>query len=1204
MSCSMIVRVMAAAMTLYGILGAAPVVHPAGAEFDVRFTEILGTGDAVPGFGRIGSFGFGLLGLADDGSILVAVASSDGRTGLYWVNTTVRPVWVSGEAGAPMLRAWSARGSRSGYVVARVDEPSSTSFVIFQPSHSAETVNLQTDADGNTVCGLHPPSINAAGEVAVQADVAPTGHKCFEDAEGPYFTAIYLVSGGVRHRVVDNFSAADEERFDFIDLVGVDGAGRAVFRGGRAGAARGIFAAVPGTIEGLVVAGAPDDTGKPIGDPYVVAVGAVGELAFLAHDGRAEVLYRATEGKVVRVAAKGAVGPEGSVIDAFPGVLSFNELGDIAAPAYLKTRAADGTWRGRDAIVVYPTNGEPRVLFESGPNSRFGAQFAGPDYNVQINNHGAVAFPVYARGGAASYLALRWEHDTLVRLLSTGDSTPDGAIFAAGGLDGAKCLAADGAVATVAQTISGQFAYTCVDASGAHVVVQGGDFAPEGGVFDSFGWPCQFTDDGALLFAGYKMVMSSGQPTLEGGIYRARSDGLDRLAGPGERTVDGDTLTAVDVSFANNAAGAVVFRGSTGSRDGLFVSDAGGIRPLRTPELPIRALGRFGVTDAGDIIVLARVDGYPSYDYDPNALVLVSGAQARVVASLDSLPGVPLLSFEQLAVKGSLAVIGVEDAQGQSRLVAYRIGDTDLTPVLPTGWPWQAGDLFWPALVDFTAAGRILLSAYVWGDEPGYFSVDAGGSPQRLIDFTPRIDPFAINAAGTIAAMSYESPIGSFRHSLSISGPSATGRCPLPPKPPPRTPATATPTATPTRSPIPIWTATPAPCTWGAVCVVPGTTVASPGERTRIEVGMFPNGDYIVRRLEMDLVVQPSTRVAVRDDGAPACEAGAAHPGWEASFDLEPAGCSPQHDCSGVHVRMLLPGVGLSAILFRCEIDVAADAAFTNYEVRARNLYASEATEGIYEAPVLGGEGDIVVVPPGGSPDLITRTPRATATPTATPTQTATAAARLMVHGASGRPGETVLIRVALDITGGRQLAATQNDLHFDPVLLDFTASNGRPDCRTNPAIDKPGSIAFQPPGCTPGIDCTAIRALVISFADTAPILNGSLLYECRGRIAEGAMPGSYPVTTSYRLGSDPQGNPLELAATDGTVEVLARDPGQISLSSGGAMTMADPQSNSGGCSLSSSPNARGRDGAYLLLAPLLPWWWRRRRQVQRPGDP
>jgi hypothetical protein len=119
------------------------------------------------------------------------------------------------------------------------------------------------------------------------------------------------------------------------------------------------------------------------------------------------------------------------------------------------------------------------------------------------------------------------------------------------------------------------------------------------------------------------------------------------------------------------------------------------------------------------------------------------------------------------------------------------------------------------------------------------------------------------------------------------------------------------------------------------------------------------------------------------------------------------------------------------------------------------------------------------------------------------------------------------------------QVAGTQNDITF-PAQANVIADNhGHPTCSVNPDINKGAtSFAFQPPGCTPGTDCTAVRALVLALDNVMPIPDGSVLYTCEVAIAADAANGTYPLTCSNAGASDPNGGALVTACTNGSVVV------------------------------------------------------------------
>jgi hypothetical protein len=134
------------------------------------------------------------------------------------------------------------------------------------------------------------------------------------------------------------------------------------------------------------------------------------------------------------------------------------------------------------------------------------------------------------------------------------------------------------------------------------------------------------------------------------------------------------------------------------------------------------------------------------------------------------------------------------------------------------------------------------------------------------------------------------------------------------------------------------------------------------------------------------------------------------------------------------------------------------------------------------------------------------------------------------VGTASGPPGTSVTFDVTLD-TGGEDVVATQNDIAFDPL----TPIAG---CTVNPGIDKDLFSAFQPISCTPGVDCTGIRVIVLSFSNLDPIADGPI-YSCNVDIDTAAPAGTYPLVNSNAQSADADATPLTTSAGDGAILVL-----------------------------------------------------------------
>lgn len=166
-------------------------------------------------------------------------------------------------------------------------------------------------------------------------------------------------------------------------------------------------------------------------------------------------------------------------------------------------------------------------------------------------------------------------------------------------------------------------------------------------------------------------------------------------------------------------------------------------------------------------------------------------------------------------------------------------------------------------------------------------------------------------------------------------------------------------------------------------------------------------------------------------------------------------------------------------------------------------------------------------------------------TSTATATRTATATntplpvdATIIVGSATGAPGSTVMFNVSLETSV--DVAGTQNDITFDPKARITADDEGNPKCTVNPAIEKPGTtFAFQPVDCTPGTNCTGVRALVLALDNVTPIPDGSVLYTCEVQIAADAT-DTYALACSSPGAGDPDGNRVGADCTDGTITVAS----------------------------------------------------------------
>jgi hypothetical protein len=177
--------------------------------------------------------------------------------------------------------------------------------------------------------------------------------------------------------------------------------------------------------------------------------------------------------------------------------------------------------------------------------------------------------------------------------------------------------------------------------------------------------------------------------------------------------------------------------------------------------------------------------------------------------------------------------------------------------------------------------------------------------------------------------------------------------------------------------------------------------------------------------------------------------------------------------------------------------------------------------------------------PGAATPTPGSETPIVTVTPSFTPTSIPASDGVLHIQAVRGNPGATVTVEVTLK--QGTGIVGTQNDILFDGLHVAVRArENGRPDCIANPDLDKDQTVfGFLPPNCTADVDCTSMRAIVISFQNLDPIPTGSVLYSCNVTITDEADIGAeYPLSCALAGASDPDGVPISLDCEDGRVVI------------------------------------------------------------------
>jgi len=119
---------------------------------------------------------------------------------------------------------------------------------------------------------------------------------------------------------------------------------------------------------------------------------------------------------------------------------------------------------------------------------------------------------------------------------------------------------------------------------------------------------------------------------------------------------------------------------------------------------------------------------------------------------------------------------------------------------------------------------------------------------------------------------------------------------------------------------------------------------------------------------------------------------------------------------------------------------------------------------------------------------------------------------------------------------------ATENQVLLD-ARAPIAARGTRPNCTVNPAIEKNSTVfTFLPAYCTANGSCERIKSIVISFGDSAPIPDGSVLYTCAVDIATSATPGDVvSLVCAEPVASGPRGELLEPFCINGEITVGAQ---------------------------------------------------------------
>jgi MYXO-CTERM domain-containing protein len=463
----------------------------------------------------------------------------------------------------------------------------------------------------------------------------------------------------------------------------------------------------------------------------------------------------------------------------------------------------------------------------------------------------------------------------------------------------------------------------------------------------------------------------------------------------------------------------------------------------------------------------------------------------------------------------ALAVAGAVPTPARAQLTNGILGGTATATITPTGVPTGTATGTATPTTTPTHTAAFTATDTPTGTPTGTVSatVTATGTPTGTVSAT---------VTATATATPTTPPIGT---------PTATFT-------PPNTStvtATVTPSITPT--PLPI-----------VATIIVGSATGEPGSTISINVTLETTAQ--VAGTQNDIAFQPSAQIAADGQGNPSCHVNPDINKEATTFAFEPIGCTPGTNCTSVRALVLsldnLMAIPNNSVLYTCDVQIAADATGT--------------------VPLTCGD------PGSGDTD---GNKLGTDCTSGTITVAVSADATIVVGTATGAAGDSVSLAVSLQTTV--QVAGTQNDLTFPPQVAGVIADlNGHPTCAVNPAIDKGAtSFAFLPPGCTPGTDCTGMRALVLALDNVSPIPDGSQLYTCELAIAADVADGTYPLACSNAGASDPLGNPLQTVCNGGSVVVGVQPTPTASPSASASVT---PTS-------SPTPTATGPQGTPTATA-------------------
>ena len=305
----------------------------------------------------------------------------------------------------------------------------------------------------------------------------------------------------------------------------------------------------------------------------------------------------------------------------------------------------------------------------------------------------------------------------------------------------------------------------------------------------------------------------------------------------------------------------------------------------------------------------------------------------------------------------------------------------------------------------------------------------------------------------------------------------------------------------------------------GVVLTV-GSAEGRPGQQVSVPVTLAAEGAAVLAT-QNQIAFTRQAFVAADDEGAPLCAVNPAIDKEATAFRFLPLECDPAVDCASVRIFVLsfanLEPIADGATLYTCTVQIAADAPLGDSPLTIGELGASAAMGVLL--PVTGTSGVVTVA--------------------------SEPAAEVRLGSAAGAPGETVAIEARLAVLDESAAVAGVDASFGFPAAAPVAAKpSGAPDCALDEDISSGvETFVFQPTGCTPGTDCSGVRALVLALDSEEPFADDALLFTCRLAIGAETAAGVYPLTAGEMLGSDPDGGALPLLGVDGAVTVELPPP-------------------------------------------------------------